>query len=156
MYKYEIISAISFEVTGDNYKSVFKGDEDKAILVTNGLNADLLKEQKTEKIKLLQTAYQTMFDDFKNVYPAGERASFDDKKREALAWQADDTIPTPICDAISTASHIERVEYLNIIIAKVTFLAGQEGAMIKVRGSIKECLFVDELDAIVIPDFPAI
>jgi len=111
-----------------------------------------LNEQKQVKIKALQDKYQAEYDNYLAQYPQSEIATFDDKKNEALAYNLDDTAATPIIDSILAGygGTITKANYVASILAKVQYLAQQEGAMVKVRDAIKACTTQAELDAIVI------
>lgn len=109
-----------------------------------------LDELKLEKIKLLHKKYEQSYQEYLNSYPKNEVDSFDDKKREALAWSADNTAPTPIIDSILTGLGEDKATYINSILAKVQYLAQKEGEMVKTRDAIKACTTQEELDAIVV------
>jgi len=109
-----------------------------------------LDEQKLEKIKQLQDKYQQEYDDYLDQYPKREVDSFSIKQAEALAYNLDNTAPTPIIDAIVAGSTSTKADYVASVIAKVTALATQEGEMVAIRDSIKACNTQAELDSIVI------
>jgi len=109
-----------------------------------------LDENKQAKIKHLQDKYQAQYDAYLAQYPQSEIATFDDKKREALAYNSDNTVATPIIDAIVLNWGGTKVDYMTSVLAKITYLAGQEGAMVKVRDAIKACTTQAELDLIII------
>lgn len=109
-----------------------------------------LEEQKQDKINQLQTKYQLEYNAYLSQYPQREIASFPAKQAEALAYTADNTAPTPVIDAILTTNPATKADYVASIMAKITALANQEGAMVAIRDSIKACTTQDELDAIVI------
>ena len=107
-------------------------------------------ENKTAKIKALQDKFQEQYDTYLASYPQAEVASFEDKKKEAIAYNLDNTTPTPIIDSILVGLGDDKATYINSILAKVQYLAQQEGAMVKTRDAIKACTTQDELDAIAI------
>jgi len=108
-----------------------------------------LDEQKQAKIKQLQDKYQEDYDTYLAKYPKSEVASFPDKKKEALAYNLDNTSPTPIIDAIvASMPSTAKEEYIQSVLNKVLYLAGKEGAMVEIRDQIKACTTQDELDAI--------
>jgi len=109
-----------------------------------------LDEQKQAKIKALQDKYQASYNVYLSKYPEVEIASFPTKQKEALAYQVDNTAPTPVIDAIVATWGGTKADYIASVLAKVVYLAGQEGDMVKVRDSIKACTTQTELDAIVI------
>jgi len=111
-----------------------------------------LEEQKQTKIKQLQDKYQAEYNAYLAQYPQSEVATFDDKKSEALAYNLDNTTPTPIIDSIVAGygDTITKEDYIQSVLDKVHYLAQKEGAMVKVRDRIKACTTQAELDAIVI------
>jgi len=107
-----------------------------------------LDEQKQSKIKLLQNNYQSKYNAYLSKYPEAEIASFLTKQKEALAYQADNKAPTPVIDSIIKTLGGTKADYVAAIIAKINYLAEQQGAMIKVRNAIKACTTQADLDKI--------
>jgi len=109
-----------------------------------------LEELKQQKIKQLQDKYQEEYDTYLAQYPQSEVATFEDKKREALAYDLDSASPTPILDNILLGYNgtVTKAEYVASILAKVNYLAQREGVMVAKRDAIKACTTQDELDAI--------
>lgn len=113
-------------------------------------NEELFTFNKQEKISVLQDKFQAQYDNYLDSYPKAEVSSFDDKKSEALAYNLDINTPTPIIDNIVLGWGGTKADYIASILAKVHYLAQQEGAMVKTRDAIKACTTQDELDAIVV------
>jgi len=109
-----------------------------------------LDKQKQAKIKQLQDKYQQMYNDYLAQYPKREVDSFPVKQAEAIAYNLDNTAPTPVIDAIISKNGAAKDDYVASILIKVTALAAQEGEMVAIRDSIKACTTQDELDAIVV------
>ena len=109
-----------------------------------------LDEQKLAKIKQLHDKYQKMYDAYLAQYPKREVDSFAVKQAEAIAYNLDNTAPTPVIDALIKTSGDTKSDYVASVLAKVTALAEQEGQMVKIRDSIKACTTQKDLDAIVI------
>jgi len=110
-----------------------------------------LEENKLAKIKDLQDKFQLGYDTYLSQYPQSEIATFNDKKREALAYNIDPTVPTPIIDAIvANMPSTTKASYIAGVMAKITYLAGQEGTMVEIRDNIKACTTQAELDLIII------
>ena len=109
-----------------------------------------LDEQKQAKIKQLHDKYQKMYDVYLAQYPKREVDSFAVKQAEAIAYNLDNTAPTPVIDALIKTSGDTKANYVASVLAKVTALAEQEGQMVKIRDSIKACTTQKDLDAIVI------
>jgi len=108
------------------------------------------EEQKQAKIKALHDKYQAEYDAYLAKYPKREVDSFDDKRREALAYSADNTSPTPVIDSIVAGYNgaISKESLVASIIAKVQYIAKQEGKMVAKRDAIKACTTQEELEAI--------
>ena len=111
-----------------------------------------IEEQKQAKIKALQEKYQAEYNTYLSQYPHAEVVSFPDKKAEAIAYNLDNTAPTPIIDSIVAGygGTITKDEYIASVLAKVQYLAQKEGAMVAKRDAIKACTTQAELDAIVV------
>ena len=86
-------------VIGDNYKATFKTEADAAAFVAEA-NAEILNKAKQEKIKQLHDKYQKMYNDYLAQYPKREVDSFAVKQAEAIAYNLDNTAPTPVIDAL--------------------------------------------------------
>lgn len=125
-------------------------DSNDWVLVKEIAYVPTLDEKKQTKIKQLQDKFQSQYDTYLASYPQAEVASFDDKKKEAIAYNLDNTVPTPIIDSILVGLGDDKATYINSILAKVQYLAQQEGTMVKTRDAIKACTTQAELDAIVI------
>jgi len=141
------IKFFSNTVIADDGLSVicdYSGDKDLTLCV------DVNEKDRQAKIKALQDKFQSGYDAYLANYPQAEVASFNDKKNEALAYNSDNTAPTPIIDAIILGSVDTKADYIASVLAKVQFLAVKEGEMVKVRDAIKACTTQDDLDAIVI------
>ena len=109
-----------------------------------------LAENKQTKIKALQDKFQSQYDAYLAKYPKAEVASFNDKQREAVAYNLDNTTPTPIIDSILARLGEDKATYIKSILDKVKFLAEREGEMVKTRDAIKACTTQADLDAIVV------
>ena len=107
-------------------------------------------ENKLAKIKQLQDKYQSEYDAYLAQYPKREVDSFPVKQSEAIAYNLDNTAPTPIIDAIVSKNGATKDAYVASILTKVTALAVQEGEMVAIRDSIKACTTQADLDAIVV------
>ena len=134
-------------VVGDNYRCYFNNKDEAKLFIKNGNNA-IFKENKQAKIKELQDKYQAEYDAYLSKYPKREVESFDDKKREALAYNADNNASTPLVDAMVGGDDDLRAEMLNAILSKVLYISSQEGIMVATRDAIKACTTQDDLDAI--------
>jgi len=113
------------------------------------------EETKDSKINELHKAHNKFLEDYKSSYSQPEIESFNDKKKESLAWKIDSNANTPVCYAIAAGRGEDREEFLQSVYDAVMYLTYQEGVMIKARDEIKSCTTEDELNAVEIPKFPA-
>jgi len=143
-YKGNTAPCIVKEDADGNVLSVYTNSDE---YITSLLPLD---EQKQTKIKQLQDKYQKEYDAYLAQYPKREVDSFPVKQAEAIAYNLDNTAPTPIIDAIVSKNGAAKSDYVASILTKVTALAAQEGEMVAIRDSIKACTTQDELDAIVV------
>ena len=152
MFKYTIISNTEFKIENKNknFLLFYIGDETLAINEIKRLNLEELVENKVAKIKELQDKFQADYDTYLASYPQAEVASFNDKQREAVAYNLDNTTPTPIIDSILARLGEDKATYIKSILDKVKFLAEREGEMVKTRDAIKACTTQADLDAIVV------
>jgi len=152
IFNYEVLpqfhkDIVMIDITGRT--DVFVGMEyDGTIFISQTLPT--LDEQKQTKIKQLQDKYQSEYDAYLAQYPKREVDSFPVKQAEAIAYNLDNTAPTPVIDAIISKNGAAKDDYVASILIKVTALAAQEGEMVAIRDSIKACTTQDELDAIVV------
>ena len=63
-----------------------------------------IDEQKQAKIKQLHDKYQKMYNEYLAQYPKREVDSFAVKQAEAIAYNLDNTAPTPVIDALIKTS----------------------------------------------------
>ena len=149
MFTYTMINDNKFELSdGISYKTLMNGTEEMAINMVATKNSAIFEENKQVKIKELQDKYQSEYNAYLAKYPKREVESFDDKKREALAYNADNSASTPLVDAMVGGDADLRIEMLNSILEKIFYVAAQEGMMVATRDAIKACKTVDELNDI--------
>lgn len=116
--------------------------------IDTSVYAPTFEELKSNKIKALHEKYDADYQAYLDQYPKREVASFEIKQSEATAYRIDNTAPTPTIDAMVGGDTTKRVALIDAILAKVDFLAQQEGIMIAKRDAIKACTTQEELDAI--------
>jgi hypothetical protein len=101
-----------------------------------------------QKIQELHNKYQAEYDAYLAQYPKREIESFPTKQAEAVAWRIDNTSPTPTIDAMVNNDTDARLALLQGVLAKIDYLAQQEGIMLAKRDAIKACTTLEELEAI--------
>ena len=118
--------------------------------------ADLMNsfdyQQKVKVAKIADAAQKFIDSIITDVYPEFEKLTFEEQKKEALAWEADNSSLTPYLDLLAGARGIDRVELINKVIVKVNefqqvcfYIAGQRQAKTEVA---KSATTTAELDAI--------
>ena len=110
--------------------------------------APTLDELKLSKIASLHAKYQAEYDKYLAQYPTREVATFPTKQAEATAYRLDPNAPTPTIDAIVGNDPVKRVEFIQSVIAKLDYLAMQEGEMVAKRDAIKACTTIEEVNAV--------
>lgn len=75
-------------------------------------------------------------------YPDFETKTWPDQQREALAWNADNTTPTPRIDAMAAYRGIDRVLYLQKTVSKVLYFQKASDYLVGTRQK-----YVDQANA---------
>ena len=78
-----------------------------------------LDQVKATKIAEANHKAQAIADQLTAGYPEFEKTTWPDQQAEALAWDADNTKPTPYIDGLALQRGIDRVTYLQKTVAKV-------------------------------------
>ena len=111
-----------------------------------------LDDMKRVKLAKLNQLSQAIADQLTAGYPEFEKLTWDDQRREAMAWQADNTVATTYIDALAANREIDRVDYLKRTVAKITaFTAAAQklvGQRQKYEDQIKAADSPEALDAI--------
>jgi hypothetical protein len=97
-------------------------------------------------------AFESAMGELTASYPPSEISSWERQRAEALAWEADNTEPTPWIDIAAAARNIERVSFLQRTVDKVTLFLQASAFLVGTRqlneDAIKLATTVEELDAI--------
>jgi len=109
-------------------------------------NLPTFEELQQSMITTLHRTFDDLYNNYLTSYPNAEIASFPTKQKEAMAWNLDNTTPTPTIDAMVQNNPTKRAELLYAVLAKVTYLAEQEGEMVAKRDAIKACENQNDLD----------
>ena len=152
MFNYTIISNNEFKIENkeQDFLLFYIGDETLAISETDKMNVEEVENNKLSKIKELNTKYQENYNLYLSNYPQAEIDTFNDKKKEALAYQLDNTVQTPIIDAIVATLGGTKDDYILSVLSKVESIANNEGNLVKTRDAIKACTTQEDLDSIII------
>jgi len=141
-----------YEYDGTTFNLIDGWEQIKADRIEAERIASLPTFEEAQQLAIdeLHDEYQKHYDDYLSQYPAREIATFATKQNEAMAWNLDNTTPTPTIDAMVQNDPIKRTELLYAVIAKVNYLATQEGEMVAKRDAIKACTTTEELEAIIL------
>lgn len=124
MYTYKIISNNTFEVIGDNYKSIFNGDKTVAIETINKLTQQVINEVKQQLIEKINNAYSAKIKEIASKYPNTERDTWNIQQSEWTSWVQDSqNSKTPFVDTLAKARGITREEMLEKIGENVKLFA---------------------------------
>jgi NAD(P)H-dependent flavin oxidoreductase YrpB (nitropropane dioxygenase family) len=151
MYVYEIIDENSFIVTNDNYKSIFKGNEDLAISIIKDMNnkdANILKKKMLEDVRKY---YSEQYTNALLEYSDNEKATFLKQETEYEAWILDNDINTPTVNRLATSRNVDRIELLNKIGSHIILRDNMTGFQQAKEDEIKSCKTIIELKNIEIP-----
>jgi len=127
---------------------VWNGSE----FVEKSKTVDELKVEKLDELKDYVNNQKTLME---SKYSDITIGSFEDKRKEALAWKIDSTAVTPYVDMLCTKADGTvdanyRALLLDAILAKVTGVAQLEAYEDVTRTAINTCTTQAELDAIII------
>lgn len=115
-----------------------------------------LEALKSAALAALNAQAQAIADAMTAGYPEFEKLTWEDQRREALAWHADNQAPTPYIDALAAMRGIPREDYLIRTVGKTTAFAAAAQRLVgqrqKYEDQIKAAQTPDELAAIT-PEF---
>jgi len=107
-----------------------------------------IEEAIADKISKLHAKYKREYDEYLSKYCSMEIVSFATKQKEAEAYEADNTAPTPRLSAMVGGDEDKRIELITSILDKLDYLAQREGVMVATRDAIKACTTIEELEEI--------
>lgn len=85
-------------------------------------------------------------------YPEFEKLTWEDQRRDAMAWKADNAAATPYIDVLAQVRGIDRVDYLNRTLAKINAFSAAAQQLVgqrqKYEDQIKAAATQEALDAI--------
>lgn len=114
--------------------------------------AELLADAQAEKIKEINSAYQSELDAILSDYPSAETKTWDKQEAEARAWNADNAAPTPLLDAVAAGRDMDKGELVQRVLAKADAwiaLSGEAtGKRQRLEDEISNAATQDALDAI--------
>lgn len=107
-----------------------------------------LDDAKSAAHRRINDGYDADSDALIAGYPEREVVTFDKQEREARAWTADNTAPTPFLDALMSTRVIDKAELVSRIIAKADAFADASGQLTGKRQTLR-----DEVEAIQLADY---
>ena len=115
-----------------------------------------LSEQKKIRLELVNSAYENAVSSLVSTYPSTELLTFDKQESEARAWQTDNSVSTPMIDALALGRGIDKSELVRRIIDKSDAFALATGYLTGQRQRYEDMLdaatTAEEVAAIV-PEF---
>ena len=107
---------------------------------------------KAKAVRRVNDGYDAAVATLVSSYPKREVDTFTKQEREAVAWLADNTAPTPFVDGMLVTRNIEKAELMNRIIAKADAFADATGQLTGKRQTlekqIESATTVEEVEAI--------
>lgn len=94
---------------------------------------------KMQKISIT-TQFEAAMQQITATVPANEISSWTKQEGEARRWIANNTVATPLIDALTQARGIEKTELVNRIILKADLFAGISGQLIGKRQALEDAL----------------
>ena len=112
-----------------------------------------LFEQKYIKLSEINAAYDAAMSSLVSTYPSAELLTFGKQETEARSWLADNTISTPLIDALVLGRGIDKAELVRRIIAKSDAFAVATGYITgqrqKYEDQLEAATTAEEIEAIV-------
>lgn len=118
--------------------------------------APSLESLKAAALANLNAESQKIADSLTAGYPEFEKLTWEDQRREALAWDADNSTPTPYIDVLAAQRGIDRVDYLKRTVAKTTAFANAAQKLVGQRQKYEDQIKLaasPEALALVVPVF---
>lgn len=110
-------------------------------------------ELKVAKLEEINSSYDTATSALVSTYPSTELLTFDKQEQEARAWDADNTVETPLVDMLALGRQMDKAELVRRIIAKADAFALATGYITGQRQRYEDLLDVattaEEIAAIV-------
>ena len=143
--------SITYEKDVKPYVELWKAEKQR---LDDIINRPLtLEELKTVKLAEINSLYDAATSSLVATYPSTELLTFDKQEQEARAWLADDTVATPLIDALALGRGIDKAELVRRIIAKADAFAVATGYLTGQRQGYEDMLdsatTVEEVEAIV-------
>lgn len=127
----------SIEFNGEYYVQTFTTSELPESNLQNNLEKEAVDKANTARLKADEITAPYL-SDFSNT----EKLTFQQQELEVLAWQKDNSTPTPVLDSLAEVRGISRDEQIQKAITKVTLFRGLSATIIgqqqKYEDMIKE------------------
>lgn len=112
-----------------------------------------VEELKAAKLAEINAAYNAATSSLVSTYPSTELLTFDKQEQEARAWNADNSVETPLVDMLAAGRQMDKAELVRRIIAKSDSFAVATGYLTGQRQRYEDLLgearTVEEVEAIV-------
>lgn len=143
----QIIKAKDYDVEKD-----WKGD----YYIKGYAPKQSVDEAKSEKLREINLGYDTATYALVATYPQTELLTFDKQEAEARAWDADNSVETPLVDMLASGRQIDKAELVRRIIAKADTFALATGYLAGQRQRYEDLLDAAttvEAVAAIVPDY---
>lgn len=121
--------------------------------VIKAMPAPTIDELRSAKLSEINSLYNTATSSLVSTYPSTELLTFDKQEQEARAWLADNSVSTPLIDALALGRGIDKSELVRRIIAKADAFALATGYLTGQRQRYEDLLdaaaTAEEVEAIV-------
>ena len=118
-------------------------DEEKAVM---------LERAKERALQRINDGYTAELGAILRDYPDAETKTWDKQESEARAYQADNSAPTPLIDAIAAARDMDKAELVQRVIAKADAWIALSGAATGKRQALEDAIAeaetLEEVEAI--------
>lgn len=132
-----------------------KNKEDRRFQI-KGVNPPSIEEIKSAKLSEINAAYNAATSSIVSTYPSTELLTFDKQEQEARAWDADNSVSTPLIDALALGRGIDKAELVRRIIAKADAFAVATGYLTGQRQKYEdqiEAATTSEEVAAIVPEY---
>ena len=100
-----------------------------------------LDELKDAKLSEINAAYDVATSALVATYPRTELLTFDKQEAEARAWDADNSVETPLVDMLAAGRQMDKAELVRRIIAKADTFALATGYLTGQRQRYEDMLY---------------
>jgi len=109
---------------------------------------EYIEDRQTLLLQELKTFDDAFLEAMENKYSRREVATFEDKRKEALAYRVDINAPTPYIDAVVLNSTFSKAELMASILVNVDAFAQHDANVSRIKALITDATTNAELETI--------